>query len=170
MSRNQSMVNHGRRQNVLEAFRDADKPVMTTKEIHTAVGGVTLETIRDDLKRMRGSELDGRETSQDYVWWVDQMAVGASRDDRGVATGKELRSAVVTVLIDRLDLRVLFVALFALTLNSLLGVGIYLMLEFDQWLLPISESKAILYTYAPMVTFGIIIATSGAVVLIRERL
>jgi len=169
-SHNQSAVEHGRRQQIFEAFADADKPVLTTAEIHKAVGGVTLETIRSDLKQMRGSELGGRGTTQDYVWWVDKGAVGGDEEEGGVATGDEIRRAVVSLIVDRLDVRILAVALLALTLNSLLGVGIYLMLELDMWLLPISELEAIVYTYVPMVVLGMVIAASAAIVVGRERL
>lgn len=170
MNHNQSAVKHGRRQQILEAFDEADKPVLTTAEIHEAVGSVTRETIRKDLKKMRGSELGGRGTSQDYVWWVNRENVGIDNSEGGVATGDEIRRAIATLLYDRLDFRILALALLALTMNSLLGVGIYLMLEFDVWLLPISEAEAIIYTYVPMVVFGILIATSVAVVVVRERL
>ena len=166
---NQSAVNHGRRQQILEAFRDADDDVLTTAEIHEKVGGVSRETIRSDLKKMRGSELEGRETNQDYVWWVDQSAVSSEGADEGVATGEQLRGALVDLMMERLDFRVLFVALLLLAVTSFLGAGIYLMLQFDYWLLPISQTRAIVYTYAPMVTFGIVIAVAGLIVLFRER-
>lgn len=170
MNHNQKAVKQGRRQKILEAFEDAEKPVLTTREIHEAVGEVTLETIRADLKEMRGTDLDGRETSQDYVWWVDRKSVSPRGDESGVATGEEIRRAVVSVVIERLDVRVLVLGLLALTIDSLLGVGVYLMMEFDSWLLPISQTQAVLYTYVPMVTFGVVIAVSGAVVVVRERL
>lgn len=169
MSHHQDAVNRGRRKQILEAFRDAEQSVLTTTEVHEAVGGVTQETIRNDLKRMQGSELAGRETSQDFVWWVDPEAVSGTDARRGVATSRELRNAVANVVMERYDFRILVLALAFLTLNSFAGIALYLMLEFETWLLPVSVTNAILYTYAPMVAFGMVIAASGAVVLFRER-
>lgn len=170
MTHNQDAVSRGRRQQILEAFRDAEKPVLTTTEVHEAVGGVTLETIRSDLKQMQGEQVDGRATTQDFVWWVPQDSLRREEGETGVATGDELRRLVASVVVERLDMRVLFLSLSLLTLNSFLGVGIYLMLQFDTWLLPVSERTAIIYTYVPMVMLGMVIAVSGVLVLARTRL
>jgi hypothetical protein len=170
MSHNESAVKHGRRQRILEVFRDADEAVLTTDEIANEIDDVSRETVREDLKDMRGTDLEGRETTQDYVWWVDRTTLDEGTDEDGVATGDELRRAVVDILTDRYDVRIVFLTLTLLALNSFVGVGIYLMLEFDIWLLPISETAAVLYTYVPMVTFGMILVVSGTTVVIRERL
>jgi hypothetical protein len=85
-----------------------------------------------------------------------------------VATEDQLRRAVANLVIGRTDFRILTASLAILAGLSVGGVGIYLMLEMNIWLLPISQELAILVNYALMVTAGLAIVLSGLVVLGRE--
>lgn len=157
-----------RQQEILEAFRDSDEPVLVTGEVSDEIGSVTQETVLDDLKAMRGDRISGKKTKQGWVWWV----AAENPEDGGekVATDDQLRRAVADLATSRLDIRILTASLAILALLSVGGVAIYLMLETDVWLLPISQQSAILYNYTLMVTAGMVIVFSGLVVLWTEWL
>lgn len=151
-----------RQQEILESFQNSNEPVLTTGEVSENFESVTKETIREDLKTMRGDRISGKKTAQGWIWWVP------TEDSENVATGNQLRRAVADLVIRRIDIRILTAALAMLALLSVGGIGIYLMLETNTWLLPISQQTAILYNYSLMVTAGLVIVLSTLIVLGRE--
>lgn len=157
-----------RQQEILEAFQDSDEPVLATGEVSEEIESVTQETVLDDLKAMRGDRISGKKTKQGWIWWVPTE--DPENGGEKVATEDQLRRAVADLVIGRLDLRILTVSLATLAALSVGGVAIYLMLESNIWLLPISQQSAILYNYALMVTAGLVIVISGLLVLGREWL
>jgi len=168
MSDPRERVKKIRQQEVLEAFRDSDEPVLVTSEVSDQIGSVTQETVLDDLKAMRGDLVNGKKTKQGWVWWVTADNPEDGREK--IATDEQLRRAVADLATSRLDIRALTASLAILALLSVGGVAIYLMLETDVWLLPISQQSAILYNYTLMVTAGMVIVSSGLVVLVTEWL
>jgi len=168
MSDPREQVKKIRQQEILEAFQNSDEPVLTTGEVSGEIESVTQETVLEDLKSMRGDRISGKKTKQGWIWWVPTEDPESGKEK--VATEDQLRQAVADLVIGRLDLRVLTISLAMLAVLSVGGVGIYLMLEANVWLLPISQQSAILYNYASMVTAGLVIVFSGLVVLGREWL
>lgn len=155
-----------RQQEILESFQNSNEPVPATGEVSEDFESVTRETIRGDLKKMRGDRISGKKTSQGWIWWVPTE--DSKNGKENVATGDQLRRAVTDLVIRRIGIRILTAALAMLALLSVGGIGIYLMLRGNIWLLPISQQTAILYNYSLMVTTGLVIVFSTLIVLGRE--
>lgn len=168
MSDPREHVKKARQQEILEAFQDSNEPVLTTGEISDRIESVTQETVLTYLKSMRGERLSGKKTKQGWIWWVPTQESGSSNEK--VATEDQLRRAVADLVVSRTDIRILTASLGILAGLSIGGVLIYLMLEADIWLLPVSQEVAILVNYASMVTAGLGIVFSGLAVLAREWL
>ena len=166
MSDPRNQVKKIRQQEILEAFEKASGPVLTTGEVSEKIESVTQETVRDDLKTLRGGDIDGKKTDSGWIWWVTGNSSETS--DEKVATGEELQRAIADLVISRHDFRVFTASLSILAILSIGGVAIYLMLEANTWLLPISQQTAILYNYASMVATGLVIVFSGLIVLANE--
>lgn len=157
-----------RQQDILEAFHNSTEPVLTTGEVSEKIDSVTQETVLDDLKTMRGERLGGKKTTHGWIWWVPTD--NSDSESEKVATEDQLRRAVADLVVSRTDFRILTISLAILAGLSVGGVGIYLMLEMNVWLLPVSQELAVLVNYASMVTAGLAIVSSGLVVLGREWL
>lgn len=155
-----------RQQEILEAFQSSNEPVLTTGGVSERIESVTQETVLTDLKTMHGDRLSGKKTNQGWIWWVPTE--DPDSDGEKVATEDQLRRAVADLVISRTDFRILTASLSMLAGLSIGGVMIYLMLEMNVWLLPVSQESAILVNYASMVTAGLAIVSSGLVVLGRE--
>lgn len=167
MSDPRKQVKKIRQQEILEAFQDLNEPVLTTGEVSERIESVQQETVREDLKAMRDDRVNGKKTEQgEWIWWVPLEDPDSGR--KKVATEDQLRRAVADLVINRFDLRILTASLGILAVLGIGGVAIFLMLEMNMWLLPISQESAILYNYASMVTTGVVIVSSGLVVLGRE--
>ncbi|WP_132057400.1 hypothetical protein [Halorussus amylolyticus] len=166
MSDPRKQVKTIRQQKILESFQNSNEPVLTTGEVSERIESVTQETVLDDLKGMRGNRLSGRKTNQGWIWWVPTEDSESHKEK--VATEDQLRRAVADLVVSRTDIRILTASLAVLAGLSIGGAVIYLMLELDIWLLPVSEEYAILVNYASMVTAGLAIASSGLAVLGRE--
>ncbi len=155
-----------RQQKILEAFQSSNEPVLTTSEVSERFQSVTQETVLSDLKTMRGDRIRGKKTKQGWIWWVP--AEDSDSDKEKVATEDQLRRAVAELAVNRTDFRILTVSLAMLAGLSIGGVLIYLMLEVNVWLLPVSQEFAIVVNYGLMVTAGLAIVSSGLVVVTRE--
>ena len=166
MSDPREQVKKIRQQEILEAFQNSNEPVLTTGEVSKGIDSVTQETVLDDLKTMRGDRLSGKKTNQGWIWWVPTE--DSDNDRENVATEDQLRRAVADLVASRTDFRILTASLAILAGLSIGGVAIYLMLELNMWLLPVSQESAILVNYATMVTAGLAIVSSGLVVLGRK--
>lgn len=166
MSNPRERVKIIRQQEILEAFQSSDEPVLTTGEVSERIESVTQETVLSDLKTMRGDRISGKKTKQGWIWWVPTEDLESDREK--VATEDQLRRAVADLAVSRTDLRILTASLAVLAGLSTGGVMIYLMLEMNVCLLPVSQESAILVNYASMVTAGLAIVSSGLVVLGRE--
>lgn len=158
-----------RQQQILESFQSSDDPVLTTGEVSDEIESVKQETVLGDLKTMRGDRINGKkQEGVGWIWWVPIK--DSESDQEKVATEDQVRRAVADLVISRLDIRIFTASLALLAGLSIGGVGIYLMLELNIWLLPVSQLSAILYNYASMVTAGLVIVCSGFIVLLREWL
>lgn len=166
MSDPRKYIKKTRQQEILEAFQDSNEPVLTTGEVSDKIESVTQETVLDYLKGMRGDRINGKKTSVGWIWWVPAKDPDSDREK--VATEDQLRRAVADLVVRRTDFRILTVSLAILAGLSIGGVSIILMSKMDIWLLPVSPGTAILVNYASMVTAGLVIVSSGTVVLGNE--
>jgi len=166
MSDPRKKVRKIRQQEILEAFQESDEPVLATSEVSERIDSVTQETVLGDLKTMRGDRISGKKTKHGWIWWVP---IENPEDDKEeVATKDQLRRSVADLVTRRLDFRIFMASLATLAILSIGGIGIYLMLEANIWLLPVSQQSAVLFNYATMVTAGLAIVGSGLVLAWRE--